>query len=189
MLFRSVERCRKRIQLVVDCDSQCLEDPGGGVDARGWTEADGNYRGDERGKALRCVDRLEIAPSDDSRSDPRRMRLFPIHLEYSRDLGRVEASEQRGGRLTARCVETEVERASGADPESTRVVGELVRGEPEVEEDAIRCGNPRGLRGCGDLCVAPLIGLQAPSDVRKSDRKSTRLNSSHTDISRMPSSA
>ena len=28
-----------------------------------------------------------------------------------------------------------------------------------------------------------------PSDIRLVDRKSTRLNSSHTDISRMPSSA
>ena len=38
-----------------------------------------------------------------------------------------------------------------------------------------------------DLLAAkqPLFGLYAPAK----DRKSTRLNSSHTDISRMPSSA
>ena len=42
----------------------------------------------------------------------------------------------------------------------------------------------------GQACVAALREwLSTPFDVDYRDRKSTRLNSSHTDISRMPSSA
>ena len=37
--------------------------------------------------------------------------------------------------------------------------------------------------------ITTVIHMGDAFDSRKSDRKSTRLNSSHTDISRMPSSA
>ena len=40
-----------------------------------------------------------------------------------------------------------------------------------------------------DAEAAKQFGLAAPMGARMIDRKSTRLNSSHTDISRMPSSA
>ena len=41
----------------------------------------------------------------------------------------------------------------------------------------------------GTVVVFPSYQLHGVEDVTKGDRKSTRLNSSHTDISRMPSSA
>ena len=50
----------------------------------------------------------------------------------------------------------------------------------------------RGAYMEGYLCVCKVKGRTEMMDVRMSnllDRKSTRLNSSHTDISRMPSSA
>ena len=63
----------------------------------------------------------------------------------------------------------------------------------ESEEDAFRLKNVR-LAERGFLPFDEAVGVYAPmgpGDVKKrrSDRKSTRLNSSHTDISRMPSSA
>ena len=47
-----------------------------------------------------------------------------------------------------------------------------------------KCGSDK----CDGKCDIHAKKGQATTD-RKSDRKSTRLNSSHTDISRMPSSA
>ena len=43
---------------------------------------------------------------------------------------------------------------------------------------SLSCGGPIIIPGSGNFCITPIA-----------DRKSTRLNSSHTDISRMPSSA
>ena len=40
-----------------------------------------------------------------------------------------------------------------------------------------------------NLAIAQMLFLEAEDPDRDIDRKSTRLNSSHTDISRMPSSA
>ena len=52
------------------------------------------------------------------------------------------------------------------------------------------------INGAGSTFVSPLVSLWTPAlgtafdyTIQYRDRKSTRLNSSHTDISRMPSSA
>ena len=82
-----------------------------------------------------------------------------------------------------------------------------VNGHTFTQETATgRKSRGKGAAGSSDTIVAPMPGkvtkilLQPGSDVKvgqavlvmeamKIDRKSTRLNSSHTDISRMPSSA
>ena len=70
----------------------------------------------------------------------------------------------------------------GARPAETALVAEII--EP---------GGPRivGFGSCGPARAGPAAGEVFTLYVRSAwqDRKSTRLNSSHTDISRMPSSA
>ena len=47
----------------------------------------------------------------------------------------------------------------------------------------------RSLMFCGHVDTVGVDGMDAPFDPVERDRKSTRLNSSHTVLSRMPSSA
>ena len=47
----------------------------------------------------------------------------------------------------------------------------------------------RGMRLTGKYFFSPTITVQFPEEKTPIDRKSTRLNSSHSEISRMPSSA
>ena len=58
----------------------------------------------------------------------------------------------------------------------------LVKGEPGTGKTVLAQEIARAVN-------APLIEWNVKSTTKAQDRKSTRLNSSHTDISRMPSSA
>ena len=63
-----------------------------------------------------------------------------------------------------------------------RAIKGVTQADPFTENQALLQGPS------GQVTGAIVRGLR-PSTVRETDRKSTRLNSSHTDISRMPSSA
>ena len=63
---------------------------------------------------------------------------------------------------------------------------------PFVQREAVYSSRIEGTQATlGELLAADAgVSLErSPDDLREVDRKSTRLNSSHTDISRMPSSA
>ena len=65
---------------------------------------------------------------------------------------------------------------------------ELVKSLNGRHEKHIATANSMGLRKIGDTSVQP-DNDQTRGKIAKIDRKSTRLNSSHTRPSRMPSSA
>ena len=58
---------------------------------------------------------------------------------------------------------------------------------PELADRCFTCGTCSG--GCPATGLVPIEGVGGTWDARKADRKSTRLNSSHQSVSRMPSSA
>ena len=68
-------------------------------------------------------------------------------------------------------------------PKGRVVVIKKSFGAPTVTKDGVTVAKEIELDGFEDM------GAQMVKEVASKDRKSTRLNSSHTDISRMPSSA
>ena len=76
-------------------------------------------------------------------------------------------------------------------------VAEQMRLAGPVDAAVIACFGDPGLDAAREVCDGPVLGIAEAAFHAASllatgfsvDRKSTRLNSSHTDISRMPSSA
>ena len=121
-------------------------------------------------------------------SDPRRGALsISEHLRFSTNLSVAADFEQAGGRVVRQPTghvifyRSDGRRFLATDPEGNPL--------HECEWGADATGGAILLRARIRLDWGQWIGVKPAGLVNETDRKSTRLNSSHVALSRMPSSA
>lgn len=69
------------------------------------------------------------------------LRLFAVLLEDFDELPLVDPRKHFGSRFARTRVEPQIERPFGGKAEAAGPVGQLIRGEPQVEQDAIDRGD------------------------------------------------
>lgn len=139
----AAERDFELFQFVVDGNPQGLKNARGGmaVPRRSWTprrrflmRPDSGHRvGQIAGRA----NRLPGPPFDEIPRHPPGLWFFPIPLEDVGEFLFAQAHDQLGGRFSLRCVESQIEGPFRSKAEAPGVVGQLVGGQPQVEQNPV----------------------------------------------------
>ena len=95
------------------------------------------------GQLAAALDGRAAALGDDATGDGARATLLAVAIDQVGQVGLVQRVDQLGGGLPARGVEAHIERGIGGEAEAAPTVGELIRGEAEVEQDAVHRGEVR----------------------------------------------
>src|SRR5437016_2854338 len=121
-------------ELVIDRDAESLEGAGGGMNATGT--ADG--AGDQIGQLGGGAEGRQLTGSDDGLGNAAGTRLFTKLAEGALDGFGGGGGEELGGALTLLGIEAHIQRALGAESEAALRRSELIGGEAEIQQDAIR---------------------------------------------------
>lgn len=103
--------------------------------------AAGHATTDEASELVGGTDGVGAALGDDLAGDASAESFFTELVDEVGEMLFAEPLEKLPGGLAAGAVEAEVERPSALEAEAALVVGELIAGEAEVEEDAIDGGD------------------------------------------------
>jgi hypothetical protein len=133
----ATERHRQRLELTVDRDSERLEDARGGMNAAAPARRSGRRTRDYFRELRTSRDRFTLTLLDDGAGYPASVRFFAISTEKVTQLLFVEIGDQLARRSAAGGVEAHVERPISTKAECALWVGELVRAQAEVEQDAV----------------------------------------------------
>ncbi len=83
------------------------------------------------------ADRLPPAPFDDTSGQTAAVWFFSVPVEKFGQLLFAEACDEIGRRFTLRDVEAQIKRAVGCKTEASRMIGQLVGRQTEVEQNAV----------------------------------------------------
>jgi hypothetical protein len=144
------------IELLVNGNPQRLKDAGGGMRFMTLPAAAGQRIGHSFDQLSRCLHGPAGAAADNRASNRPAGRLFAEVKQEIRQLGFLERREEFRGGLTLCRVETHVERTACLKPKAAARIGQLIGGEPQVEQNAV---DPRDSELIQDLWQLRITGL------------------------------
>lgn len=164
----------KLFELSIDGDAQRLKDASGRV-PRGIVRAAGSAGCcNGVGQVARRANRAARAPFDEFAGHLAAVRFFGVLDKEFFKTGFIEPFEQRPGRLTLCRIETQIERTFAAKAEASISICELVRRQPEVEQNAIDGRYSDLLKDIGELGIT---GVNKPAV--RGDEVSSRMGQHH----------
>ena len=131
-------------QLVIDCNPQSLEDSCRGVSTPSSTTNGGDNR---LGEIFSRSDRRFPPSLNQLRSDPSTVPLFPPQPQTLFQFPLLNGCQPLPCRLPTRGVELQVQRSVVAKSETSFLVGQLIRRQPQVQKDSVN--RPAGLSRLG----------------------------------------
>jgi hypothetical protein len=150
------------IEFLINGNPQRLKDARGGVRFMTLPAGAGKRFGHRVDQFSRCPHGLAGAAGDNRARNRSAGRLFAVAKEEVRQLGFLECGEELRGGLPLCRVETHVERAACLKPKAAVRIGQLIRGEPQVEQNAV---DPRDSELIQDLWQLRITGL--PQDAAR----------------------
>src|SRR5262245_21510580 len=154
-LGRGLERLLQRGQLLVDSHAQSLEGARGHV--RPVRPGGARHAGLDRIHQLRGGHERGLPPPlDDAAGDAPSVTLLPVLEQNARELGLGEAGQEVGGGTTVARIEAHIEGLVVLEAEAAAGGLELIRRQPEVEEDRGGLGHAGLLRMRGEVAETAL---------------------------------
>ena len=141
-------------QFVVDGDPQGLKNARGRVDR---PPLSGNALADQLRELPGGFDRRQLAGLDDPPSHPSAVSFLPISIKDIGEFLLLERVHEIGGAGNVGIrVEPHVERSVVAEAEASIVPGELVGGEPQIQENPVDSSQPQRLQRIFDFAIRRL---------------------------------
>src|SRR3990172_12247239 len=134
---RSFKTAVEKIQFPVHGDAQRLEGPRGRMDAPAVGTPLRGCRGNHAGKVGGCHQATFRTRRQDRLRDAACTAFFTKRREDSGELSLRSTVDEVEGRYTTIFIESHVRRRVGREAKPACRVGELITGEPQIEEDSV----------------------------------------------------
>ena len=119
----------------------------------------GDRRGDNPGELPRGPDRLLLPDGSDSPRDPSAVALLAVFEDQIGEAFGPQPVDEPPGRLPLGRIEPQIERTVGIEGEPALDVGELIAGEPNVEEHRVDFVDRERVEDLGNVTE---VGLREP---------------------------
>jgi hypothetical protein len=144
------------IEFMVDGNPQRLKDASRGMGLSSPATAGREGIGNGCNKVGRCSHRVAGTAADDRVGDRPAGGLFAEAKEDVGQLGFFKLCEKFRGRLTLRRVEAHVEGAGSLKAETPARIGQLIGGEPKIQQDSVDPTDSKLIQDLGQLRITGL---------------------------------